>query len=260
MDIRKEISARGYISLVFLGVLLSIVIWSALTYTGIVKPLFLPTPTKVINAAVVLFTQFDLISDILVSIYRIMIGFALAVIISIPLGILVGTIKPVEAFLEPLVAFIRYIPPSAYIPLSILWFGISDIEKFFIIFIVTAPYMLLMVADVVSKTKKELIEAGYTLGATTSQIYTKVIIPYSMPGIWDVIRILSGVSWTFIIMAEIIAATSGLGHVLIQSQRFLKTDNVVAVMLIIGTLGLLTDYLFKYTYKKFFPWSEKGGS
>jgi len=257
MKIEKEVSRLDYPILAILGVLLSLVVWSLLTYTGIVKPLFLPTPTEVINAIIRLFTQFDFLSDVLVSIYRILIGFLISVIIAVPLGILLGTIRQVEALLEPIVAFIRYIPTSAFVPLSILWFGIGDVEKFFIIFIGVAPYLLLLVADVVQNVKKELMEAARTLGATKVQVYTNAIIPSSLPGIWNSIEIMFGVAWTFIILAEIIAATSGLGHVLIQSQRFLQTSNVIAVIIVIGLLGLVADYLFKYGYKKLFPWSEK---
>lgn len=257
MQIKKPISKRDYLIKGFLGFFIVLIIWSLLTYTGFVKSFFLPSPTQVIDAIVKLFVDFNLTYDILMSVYRILVGFILAVIVAVPLGVLVGTIKSVEAFVEPLASFIRYIPPSAFVPLSILWFGVGDIEKFFIIFIGVAPYLLLLVADAVANIKSEFIEAGYTLGADIKQIYTKIIIPYSLPGILDSIRIMFGATWTFIILVEIIAASSGLGHVLIQSQRFLQTTNVIAVIIIIGLLGLVTDYLFKITYKKFFPWSEK---
>lgn len=257
MQIRKEIPKRDYLVRGFLGFFLFLVFWSLLTYTGIVKPFFLPSPTQVFNSIIKLFVEFNLFSDILVSLYRIAVGFFLACLIAIPLAILVGTVKSIEAFIEPLVAFVRYIPPSAFVPLSILWFGVGDVEKFFIIFIGVAPYLLILVADVVANVKNEFIEAGYTLGATTKQVYTKIIVPYSLPGIWDSMRLMLGAAWTFIILVEIIAATSGLGHVVVQSQRFLQTSNVIAVIIVIGVLGLATDYLFKAGYKKFFPWSEK---
>lgn len=257
MQIRKEIPKRTYLLRGFLGFFFLLIIWLLLTYTGIVKPFFLPSPTQVIDSIVKLFVEFNLFSDIVISLYRIAVGFILAVIIAVPLGILVGTVKSIEAFIEPLVAFIRYIPPSAFVPLSILWFGVGDVEKFFIIFIGVAPYLLILVADVVANVKNEFIEAGYTLGATAKQVYTKIIVPYSLPGIWDAMRLMFGAAWTFIILVEIIAATSGLGHVIIQSQRFLQTSNVISVIIIIGILGLITDYLFKAGYKRFFPWSEK---
>ena len=257
MDIRKKITKKSYILKSFLGLFSVFIIWSFLSYAEIIKPFFLPSPTEVIGATIQLFVEFGFLSDILISIYRIAVGFLLAIIIAVPLGILVGTIKSIEAFFEPIVAFIRYIPPSAFVPLSILWFGIGDLEKFFIIFIGVMPYMLILTADVVGNIKNEYIESGRTFGATTVQIYTKIIIPSSLPGIWDAMRLMLGAAWTFIVLVEIIAATSGLGHVIVQSQRFLQTANVIAVIIIIGFLGLITDYLFKIGHKKFFPWSEK---
>lgn len=248
---------QNYLLLGFFGFALTFVIWATLTYTGLVKPFFLPSPSNVINSTIRLFVEFNLFLDILISLYRILVGFVLACIIAIPLGILIGSIKWVEAFLEPLVAFVRYIPPSAFVPLSILWFGIGESQKFFIIFIGVAPYLMILTADVVAHVKKEFIEAAYTLGAKDKQIYTQIIIPYSLPGIWDSIRVMLGAAWTFIILVEIIAATSGLGYVIAQSQRFLQTGNVISVIIIIGLLGLITDYIFKITYKRFFPWSEK---
>ena len=119
--------------------------------------------------------------------------------------------------------------------------------------------MFFLTFDSARNTKKELIEAGYTLGASKRQIYSKVIFPSSLPGIWDAMRLIISTLWTFIIVAEIIAATSGLGHVIIQSQRFLQTANVIAIIIIIGILGLITDYLFKLGYKKFFLWSDRIG-
>jgi NitT/TauT family transport system permease protein len=253
----KKIPQKEYFLRGFLGFLLIFIVWSLVTYTGLIRPFFLPTPTQVIDAIISLFINFNLFSDVVISIYRILVGFILAVVISIPLGILMGTIKPVEAFIEPIVAFVRYLPASAFIPLVILWFGIGDIEKFFIVFIGIVPFLIILVADTIANIKKEFIEAGMTLGADLKQIYTKIIIPYSLPGIWDSIRFMFGAAWGLIVIVEIVAANSGLGHVIITSQRFLQTANVMAIIIIIGILGLTTDYLFKLGYKKFFPWSEK---
>ncbi len=257
MQINKEISRKKYASFGLFGLFAALSIWSLFTYTGIIKPLFLPSQTQVILSAVKLFTESDFLHDIFVSFYRIAVGFVFSIIVAVPLGIFAGTNKSVEAFISPMAAFIRYLPTSAFVPLSILWFGIGNMEKFFIIFIGIAPYLFILVSDTIANVKKELIEAGYTLGATTKQIYTKIIIPYSLPGIWDGMRLMFGVGWTLIILVEIIGADSGLGYVVIQSQRFLQTEKVIAVIIVIGFLGLITDYLFKISYKKLFPWSEK---
>ncbi len=257
MQLRKKISKRKYFIYGIEGFFLLLVIWSLLTYGGIVKPYFLPSPIDTANSTIILFKEYNLLSDILASLNRILVGFVLAVIIAVPLGIIIGTINPIKAFFEPIISLIRYIPPSAFVPIAILWFGVGDMEKFFIIFIGTAPYLLFLVADIVSRVKNEFIDVALTLGANTKELYTKVIIPNSLPEIWDSMRFMFGISWTLIVIAEIIASNSGLGHVMIQSQRFLQTSNVIGIIILIGLLGLFTDYLFKLSYNKLFYWSEK---
>lgn len=257
MKSERKISKIQYVSLAILGLLIFLLAWSLLTYTGFVKSFFLPTPTKVLSSIISLITEGSLLSDIFASFYRILLGFLLSLIISLPLGISLGISRKFEALTEPLIAFIRYIPPSAFIPLAIIWFGIGDLEKVAILFLGVAPYLTLLIADIVISTKRELVEAALTLGASHKDIITKVVIPNSMPGIWDSFRLMIGAAWTFVIIAEIVGASSGLGHLMIESQRFLKTDNIFAAIVVIGFLGLATDYFFKITYKIFFPWTEK---
>ena len=253
----SKISKVWQVLLAFFGVSVVLFLWSIFSYSGIIKPFFLPTPTSVIQAMVKLFQEFGFAYDIGASVYRILLGFGLAVMLSIPFGVAIGINRRLEVFFEPIISFIRYIPPSAFVPLFILWFGIGELQKTLLIFVGVVPYLALLVFDVVANTKREFVEAAYTLGAKTNNIIFRVILPYSLPGIWDAMRIMVGAAWTLVILAEIIAATSGLGYLIITSQRFLKTPNVIAAILVIGMLGLITDFLFKITYKIFFPWTEK---
>lgn len=253
----RKISKTQSLFISFFGIVLPILIWAVVSYSGLIKPLFLPTPSAVLEAGVKLYLNFGLLKDIWISTYRILLGFVLSVIVSIPLGVYLGISKKGEAFFEPIISFIRYIPPSAFVPLSILWFGIGELQKALFIFLTVVPYLMLLVFDVVANSKREFIEAAYTLGAKPKDIIFRVILQESLPGIWDAVRIMIAVAWTFVVLAEIIAATSGLGYLIITSQRFLRTSNVIAAILIIGLLGLLTDFLFKITYKIFFPWTDK---
>lgn len=246
-----------YTILAALGLLIFLSVWSALTYTGFVGPFFLPTPTKVLSAIILLLTEGTLLTDIFLSVYRIAVSLLLSIVVAVPLGIALGISKRFEAFVEPLIAFVRYIPPSAFIPLAIIWFGIGEMEKIAILFLAVAPYLALLIADIVINTRRELIEAALTLGASRRDIIRKVVFPNALPGIWDSLRIMIGAAWTFVIIAEIVGASSGLGHLMIESQRFLRTDNIFAAIVVIGVLGLATDYFFKITYKLFFPWTEK---
>lgn len=257
MKSERKISRAQYVALAIFGLLIFLLGWSLLTYTGFVRSFFLPTPTKVLSSIITLLTEGSLLADIFASVYRILLGFLFSLVVALPLGIALGVSRKFEAFTEPLIAFIRYIPPSAFIPLAIIWFGIGEMEKVIILFLGVAPYLTLLIADIVINTRRELVEAALTLGASGKDIITKVVFPNALPGIWDSFRIMIGAAWTFVIIAEIVGASSGLGHLMIESQRFLRTDNIFAAIVVIGFLGLATDYFFKITYKIFFPWTEK---
>jgi len=250
----KILPKNWHITLASFVIFLSI--WSILTYGGFVELFFLPSPTDVVSATVTLFTEYDLVSDILVSVYRVFAGFLLAAIVGVPLGILIGTHKKIKAFLEPLIGVSRYLPIAAFIPLCILWFGIGDLEKIIFLFIAIFPFLTLMIADVSANVQRELIEIAYTLGAKRKTILTKVIIPASLPGIFDNLRLCAAIGWTYIVIAEIVAASSGLGHIVIQSQRFLQTANIMSCIVIIALLGLFTDYIFRISRDYLLPWAK----
>lgn len=253
----KKISKISYLIHAAIGLIVFLLIWFSVASFGLVKDFFLPSPTQVLFAIKSLLLEGSLLADIFASVYRILLGFLLSLVVALPLGIALGVSRKFEAFTEPLIAFIRYIPPSAFIPLAIIWFGIGELEKVVILFLGVAPYLTLLIADIVISTKRELVEAALTLGATGKDIITKVVFPSALPGVWDSFRIMIGAAWTFVIIAEIVGASSGLGHLMIESQRFLRTDNIFAAIVVIGFLGLATDYFFKITYKIFFPWTEK---
>jgi NitT/TauT family transport system permease protein len=246
-----------YFLLSLLGGIVFIGLWQLIASLKVVPVFFLPSPKAVLEALITLFTTGNLLSDIGISVFRIVAGFLLSVVVALPLGVLFGTSKKSEAVIEPIVGFVRYIPPSAFVPLIIIWFGVGEIGKIALIFLGVAPYLTLLIADIVHSVRKELIEAATTLGASRSQIIFKVILPYSMPMIWDSFRIMFGAAWTFVIIAEIVGSSSGLGHLMIESQRFLRTDNIFAGIMVIGLLGILTDYFFKITQKILFPWKDK---
>jgi NitT/TauT family transport system permease protein len=185
-----------------------------------------------------------------------MMGFIIAAIIGVPIGLIMGTFKVAEAFTEPVVGFVRYMPASAFIPLFILWLGIGDIEKIAIIFVGSFFQLVLMVAVVAKNVHKDMLETAYTLGAKRFQVIRKVLLPASLPGIVDTLRIIVGWAWTYIIVAELVASASGIGYMIISSQRMLRTGNIIFGILTIGMLGLLTDFFSKWLYNKLFPWVE----
>jgi NitT/TauT family transport system permease protein len=253
---REPIHKGLYLALVLSSFAFFLAVWSILTYGKFVDPLFLPTPGKVLQAGIDLFVDFGFTNDILNSVYRVMLGFIVAAVLGVPLGLLMGTFKVAEAITEPVVGFIRYMPASAFIPLFILWLGIGDVEKIAIIFVGSFFQLVLMVAVVAKNVHKDMLETAYTLGAKRFQVIRKVLLPASLPGIVETLRIIVGWAWTYIIVAELVASASGIGYMIISSQRMLRTGNIIFGILTIGMLGLITDYLFKWLYNRLFPWVE----
>ena len=253
---REPIPKSLYLILALSSFAFFLVVWSILTYGGLVDPLFLPSPGRVFQAGVDLFAELGFTADILNSVYRVMLGFIVAALIGVPLGLFMGTFKVAEAVTEPVVGFIRYMPASAFIPLFILWLGIGDIEKIAIIFVGSFFQLVLMVAVVAKNVHKDMLETAYTLGAKRFQVIWKVLLPASLPGIVDTLRIIVGWAWTYIIVAELVASASGIGYMIISAQRMLRTGNIIFGILTIGILGLITDYFFKWIYNRLFPWVE----
>lgn len=251
----KSINRKLYISLCIVSFVLFIAMWSLLTYTQIVDPLFLPAPTDIISSGITLWTEFDFAKDILVTLYRVLAGFGLALLIGVPLGIFIGTFKVIEALFEPMISFVRYMPVSAFIPLFILWIGVGEVEKLSVIFFGSVFSIILMVAVEVSSVRKELLEAAYTLGSSNFGVLRSVILPAAMPGIMDSTRLVLGWAWSYIIVAELIAASSGIGSVIIESQRMFRIGNIIFGILTIGVLGLISDFILKSLGKKLFAWN-----
>lgn len=241
----------------FAGIFTFILLWFFISYFNLIPAFFLPSPYAVIKALIQLMMSGELFKDIFASISRIFIGIILSFVVALPLGTSLATSRRYEAFFEPLVAFIRYVPPSAFIPLSIIWFGIGDVQKIIILFLGIAPYLTLLIYDAVMNMPAVYVESALTLGASSREVIYQVVLPYIMPQTWESLRIMIGSAWTYIIIAEIVGASSGLGYLIIQSQRFLKTDQIFATIIVIGLLGLITDFSFKWSYRYLFPWTAK---
>ena len=224
---REPLPKSLYLILALSSFAFFLLLWSILTYGRFVDALFLPSPGRVFQAGVDLFVELEFATDILNSVYRVMMGFFIAAIIGVPIGLIMGTFKVAEAFTEPVVGFVRYMPASAFIPLFILWLGIGDIEKIAIIFVGSFFQLVLMVAVVAKNVHKDLLETAYTLGAKRFQVIWKVLLPASLPGIVDTLRIIVGWAWTYIIVAELVASASGIGYMIISSQRMLRTGNII---------------------------------
>ena len=230
-------------------------VWAAATLGGYVNRTFLADPITMVRAGWRLLTVHHFYEDIGVTIWRVFGGFALAAAAGVPLGIVMGAYKPIEAFFEPFVSFARYLPASAFIPLLILWAGIGEMQKLLVIFIGSVFQIVLMVAVTVGSVRRDLVEAALTLGARDRGILARVLIPSAAPGIFEILRLVLGWAWTYVIVAELIGSSSGIGHMIIDSQALLATGQIIFGIIVIGVIGLVSDFLFKAANRKLFPWS-----
>ncbi len=231
-------------------------VWAVATLGGFVQKTFLADPITMVKSGYVLLTEMDFAEDIGMTVWRVLGGFAIAAALALPLGVAMGAWKPVEAFFEPFVSFARYLPASAFIPLLILWAGIGEAQKLAVIFIGSFFQLVLMVAVVVGNTRRDLVEAAYTLGSTDGSLVRRVLIPGAAPEIAEILRMVLGWAWTYVIVAELIGASSGIGHMITDSQALLATDQIIFGIIVIGLIGLVSDMVFKAFNRRMFPWAQ----
>jgi NitT/TauT family transport system permease protein len=251
----KPVSRVAKIALGIAFFVLFFAAWAVATLGGFVSATFLADPLTMLVAGWRLLTVHAFYLDIGITVWRVIGGFLIAAAIGVPLGILMGAYKPIEAFFEPFVSFARYLPASAFIPLLILWAGIGEAQKLMVIFIGSFFQIVLMVAVIVGSTRRDLVEAAYTLGASSSGIVRRVLLPSSAPDIAEALRLVLGWAWTYVIVAELIGAASGIGHMITDSQALLDTGQIIFGIIVIGVIGLISDYLSKTLNQRLFPWS-----
>ena len=229
-------------------------LWAVATLGGLVSKTFLADPITMLRDGWDLFARYDFLTDIAMTVSRVLGGFLLAGVIAVPLGILMGTYTPLEALFEPFVSFARYLPASAFVPLLILWAGIGEMQKWLVIFIGAVFQIVLMVAGGVGQTRRDLVEAAYTLGSTPSGVILHVVLPANAPDIAETLRLVLGWAWTYVIVAELIGSSSGIGHMIIDSQALLATGQMIFGILCIGVIGLISDLAFKALNRAAFAW------
>ena len=257
LSFRTALSKRMEIALGILGFILFVTAWHLTAISGTIRPEFLPTPLSVVEAFFRLFTERDFASDIGISIWRVWFAFFLSVIVALPLGLLMSTYRAVGALLEPFIDFIRYLPVPALVPLLVIWFGVGETSKIAVLWVGTFFQLILLISEDMRRVPTEFIESGHTLGASNGQIMHHIIIPAALPNMVDNLRITLGWCWTYLIIAEIVAANSGIGHMIWSLRRFVKTPEVMAGIIAIGIIGLLTDQAFRYGHKRLFAYLRR---
>ena len=246
----------AYIAVAVTAFLAMFAAWWLAAAADLASSFFLPSPGDVWHRARELVGDGTLWQDTKVSFVRIMIGWLISTAVGVPVGILMGTLRPAEAALEPAIDFIRYMPAVAFVPLTIVWVGVGENQKYLIIFIGTFFQQALMVMDNVKRVPHEYVDIGRTLGMRESTILARIVIPAAAPALWDTLRITIGWAWTWLVVAELDAANNGLGHRIITAQRFFETDTIFVGILTIGILGLIIDTAMKVAGGRLFRWAE----
>ena len=259
LELRRDIPARIYFGAGALFFMLFFLIWLLLTSFNLISPIFLPGPAAVWKEFLRQIHEGILIQDAGASLYRITLGWVISTLFAVPIGIMMGNFKLFEGMFEPFIDLVRYMPAVAFVPLTILWAGVGDSQKILILFIGTFFQEVLMIMDNVKSVPRELIEVSETFGLSRREILTDVILRFAMPGIWDTFRITLGWAWTYLVVAELVAANVGLGYRIMKAQRFLETDSIILGIIVIGLMGLVTDMLFKLAYKRMFRWVDRKG-
>lgn len=227
------------------------------------NPIYLPAPHAVVTS---FYTAFKtpplrrgepwLHESLLHSIRIIFWGFSLSCLFGVPLGILCGTFSIFSRLLEPFVDFIRYMPAPAFGALAVAVLGINDAPKVAIIFIGTFFQMVLVISNTTRRLERPLLEAAQTLGAKKMQLVLKVVVPGILPNLYRDLRILLGWAWTYLIIAELIGASSGISYFINQQAKYRNYENVFAAIMMIGLIGVVTDYLLAQLGRGLFPWES----
>jgi NitT/TauT family transport system permease protein len=238
---------------------LVMITWCALTLGAhpILNELFLPSPVKVLQATLQMVFEGTLFDAVWASGARILISFVAAALVALPLGVLMGAFEPINRLMEPVMAPLRYMPISAFIPLLILWLGIGESQKVAFLFLGVFVYLLPVVVTAVRAVPDELVQTALTLGATRAQVIRTVLVPAALPDIFDSFRVMNAISWTYVILAEFVNARRGLGYLIQLAGSHLKTAQVFSGIIVIGLIGLGTDALIRAINAALFGWREQ---
>lgn len=249
----------GHISL--LTALAFIALWLVVTEMGWIKPLFLPSPLAVWDKFVIALTEgvsnSTLAQHTLSSLGRVLGAFVLALVTAVPVGILMGVNRVVRGLFDPIIEFYRPLPPLAYLPLIIIWLGIGEFPKVFLIYLAIFAPMAIAARAGVRSVSTEQIHAAYAMGATRAQVIRHVILKAALPEIFTGMRIGIGVGWTTLVAAEMVAAHRGLGFMVLNAAEYLASDTVIMGIVVIGVFAFAFDLMIRYLEKALIPWKGK---
>ena len=237
------------------------VVWYLVTNLGLIKPLFLPSPQAVFQQfyEYLMGTANDkpLWEHLLYSVLRVSVAFWLAFLTAVPLGIAMGMSRVVRGVFDPPIEFYRPLPPLAYLPLIIIWFGIDETPKVLLIYLACFAPLALAARSGMKSAAQEQINAAYSMGANYRQVILHVILPSAMPEVLVGMRIAIGFGWTTLVAAEMVASNVGLGQMVLNASNFLRTDIVIMGIMVIGVIAYVFDLLMRWVERKVVPWKGR---
>lgn len=238
-----------------IGLTILALLWEALRAVFDVPSILLPPLSEVGRELYRLLATGEGIDQIIASIRRVALAFIASTLFGTTLGIMIARSRILEASLGPVIEFIRYIPIVCLIPVSILWLGLSESQKIFVLVLGTFCQLAPMVEQAVRKIPSDVIDTYLALNRDGRHLTFRVLIPSAAPEIYDALRISLGITWTYLIVAEVVGASDGLGFVITQAQRYLQSDRLFAGMIIIGVIGVLSDGILRGARPRLFPWA-----
>lgn len=254
--LRGEISPTVRATALVLGVGAVVGLWTLASTVWASDTFPVPTIPATWSAVAQMWNDGELWPDFVASLQRVVIGYMLSIVAGVVVGLAIGSFTTVDAFFEPQIGFLRYIPATALTPLFMIWFGIDETPKVALVVVGTVFFNILMVADVARQVPSELIRASYTLGASRWTVMRRVVFPHAWPGIVDVARVNLAAAWAMLVVAELLAAQEGLAFRIVRAQRFRRVDRMFALLLVFGVLGIASDMALRTLRNRTARWSR----
>lgn len=246
----KALQAIEYVGLL----VVLICVWQAASSAGILNPITLPSPATILNTFITLIKKGTLQKNLLISSQRVLTGYVISAISAIILGILIGLSSHFKRMTDLIIQILKPIPPISWIPLVILWFGIGEESKVFLIFIGGFFTILVNVVDGIRRIDVKLVELSNAMVIPRLKYIFQVVIPYAAPNIFTGLRVGLGQSWMCVVAAELVASSTGLGYMIMYARQFGQTDVVIVGMLMIGIIGKIMDSVLMFVEKKVIRW------
>jgi len=259
----NTIRSIKYVGISVLTLLIFLAGWYLVAKSGLVSPLFVPSPVRVWETFLAIcfgegYKGSSLWVHLGVSLYRIGLAFVLAALIAVPLGLVCGYSKTLQAMISPIVHFYRPLPPLAYYTVLVIWLGIGDASKVALLFFAGFAPIFISCQSAIEEINPSRVIVAHTLGASTRQVFFHVIIPSCLPQIFTGLRTSLGFIYTTLVAAEMVAAVSGVGWMVLDASKFLQSDVMFVGIILMGITGLLIDAVFNLIERKVIPWKGRG--